>query len=131
MASLLYICRMTEGELRLFSARALVGHMSLSHIDTNGGHFLCNLDGCTNAYHNVPAYRKHVCRAHSDHWNASMLNRTHNDEGLNHDELVLCSCQDVNDDHGSLGIEDDDESFEPHITVSSFQREIAQSIVRT
>ena len=129
MASLLYICRITECEQRFYSARALIGHMSLRHIDTYGGHFLCNLDGCTNAYHNVSAYRKHVSRAHSEHWNVS--NHTHNDEGHCPEEPVSSACQDSNDDHGYPGVEDDDGNFEPHITVSSFQHEIAQSIVHT
>ena len=127
MASRLYVCRISDCEHSFFTARALVSHMSLSHVDTDGGHFLCSLDGCTNTYYNVPAYRKHVSRAHSEHWIASQLNNTRIDDN----EIIMSGFYNSNDDNESLFIENNGCSFDSHVTVSSFQHELAQSIVRT
>jgi len=73
MSLAVYTCRMINCDMRFFSARALIYHMTLSHHEQCLDGFSCNIDGCNNMYRTVSAYRMHLLRNHINHWNALSL----------------------------------------------------------
>ncbi len=66
-----YKCRFTCCECIFFSARTLMNHMTLCHVQDSSVSFRCNIDECQTFYSSVGAYRKHLARVHGNHWNAN------------------------------------------------------------
>ena len=59
--------------------------------------FTCSLEGCTVMYRSVVAYRKHLSRAHSSHWNFCMKK-----EQTNNEQVAIKRKMLVDDDVGGV-----------------------------
>ena len=115
-----YICRVIDCSCRLFSARALISHMTLCHSDNCFSEFMCNLDSCTNTYRTVDAFRKHLAREHAEHWNSVSGQKQSC-------TTVVVSEQDNTDDDDDIHSDMDvDEEVVP--TVSQHKQQLAKCI---
>jgi len=63
-----YFCHVIGCNKRLFSAKALIGHMCLMHSDNSMLNLTCGIDACNYLYNTAETFRKHVRLHHSSHW---------------------------------------------------------------
>lgn len=64
----IYCCHVSGCNKKLFSAKALVGHLSLMHSENRMMNLTCGLDDCNYVYNTSETFRKHVRLQHSAHW---------------------------------------------------------------
>jgi hypothetical protein len=114
-----YLCRFTHCESRFYSARQLIAHMKLSHYDTIIPDFTCNMDGCISIYRSVDAFRKHISRAHNNHWKAL---------GKPNFEIAESQCSDDDQTLQDCDMDTSDTTDNHCQSISNFKQELGQNI---